>query len=491
MGALMEDNNLVECFTRDGSHEAFRELVARQTNLVYACAVQRLRDPHAAQDVTQAVFLALALKAKDLRPGTLLRGWLYKATRFACAGYQRREHCRKDLEMRAFEEQHGFEPLPGEEASWQEIRPHLAAALDQLQEADREVVLLRFYQQASHREIGEQCRISEDAAEKRVSRALEKLRRIFARKGVGLSLGGLGSVLAANAAEAAPTGLAAAASETALAGGSGTLAASNLSTTLVKGIMHMMFMAKLKAAALVTAACVALVGMGAALAPVVLKAAPAAAGSNVKFEKFDPDKYQSFIGNWDERVDPALYAIIRSKADWDKVFHPAPVMGGNKPFAPDPSVFEKQALLVIARVMPGPVNPQVFRADSVTVAEGNLVLNFQYQPPKSGASYTIKYCLGNICAQGGLRHGGVCRERHAPRHPRSEERPVVCARRAIQPLTDYRAQATRPSSASLRTSTAAATTPPTPTWLSWPAAPDGQSCKAPKWPLSNPARASS
>ena len=83
MGTLMDDQLLLERFTRDGSQDAFRELTVRYTDLVYGCAVQRLRDAHAAQDVTQAVFLALALKAKGLRTGTPLPGWLFKATRFA------------------------------------------------------------------------------------------------------------------------------------------------------------------------------------------------------------------------------------------------------------------------------------------------------------------------------------------------------------------------------------------------------------------------
>jgi RNA polymerase sigma factor (sigma-70 family) len=393
MGALMDDNGLLEAFARDGSDEAFRELVARHTNLVYACAAQRLRDPHAAQDVTQAVFLALALKAKGLRSGTSLRGWLYRATRFACAEQQRREYRRKDIEMRAFEEQPEFEPAAGEEADWEEVRPHLAGALDQLAEADREAVLLRFYQQASHREIGAELKISEDAAEKRVSRALAKLRRIFARKGAVLSLGALGSLLAANAAEAAPVGLAAAASETALAGASGTLAATKI-TVLSKGIIHMMFMAKVKTAALVAAGCVAVVGAGVALAPVVLRAAPAAGSKEVKFEAFEPDKYQSFIGNWDDQKHPALYAVIRSEKDWNQVFHAAAVMGGNKPFAPNPSVFEKQMLIVFARVVPAASGPGGFRVENVTVADNNLTLNFQYQAPKPAASYTVKSCVG-------------------------------------------------------------------------------------------------
>jgi len=92
----MNDSELLERFVRDGSQEAFRELIARHTNLVYASAMQRLRDTHAAQDVTQAVFVALALKAKSLRAGTPLAGWLYQATKFACAKHQRTEERRKE-----------------------------------------------------------------------------------------------------------------------------------------------------------------------------------------------------------------------------------------------------------------------------------------------------------------------------------------------------------------------------------------------------------
>ena len=164
----MNDSELLERFVRDGSQEAFRELVVRHTNFVYSCAVQRLHDAHAAQDVTQAVFLALALKAKGLSPSTPLPGWLYKATRFACGKYQRDEQRRKEREMQAATQQdHTSEPMA---ALWLELQPHLAAALDELPDKDREVVFTRFYRQGSYRDVAAALHTSEDSARKRVDR---------------------------------------------------------------------------------------------------------------------------------------------------------------------------------------------------------------------------------------------------------------------------------------------------------------------------------
>jgi RNA polymerase sigma factor (sigma-70 family) len=251
----MDDTTLLQRFVRDGSDEAFRDLVARHTNFVYSCACQRLHDATAAQDVTQAVFLALALKAKGLSPSTPLPGWLYKATRFACAKYQRGEQRRKEREMHASEPQLDPDTTA---ALWQEIEPHLSGALDSLPTADREAVLLRFYRQNSYRDVAQTLRTTEDVARKRVDRALEKLRGIFTRKGVTLSGAGLTGILTANAVQAAPVGLAATCAGTAL---SGAWAASE-TLMLAKGAIHMMFIAKVTSAALITAACVVVTGSG-------------------------------------------------------------------------------------------------------------------------------------------------------------------------------------------------------------------------------------
>jgi len=213
----MNDTELLRQYAQHGSPEAFRELVARHTNLVYACARQRLHDDHAAQDVTQAAFLALAQQAQHLSLRGSLSTWLYGVTRHLCRNHLRREQRRQEREMRAFADHPSTVPGPAHTV-WEELEPHLAGALDALSGADREVILLRFYRQASHRQIADQLRISEDAAEKRVSRALERLRGLFARQGVVLSATVLAGVLTANISTAAPAGLAASVAGAALAG---------------------------------------------------------------------------------------------------------------------------------------------------------------------------------------------------------------------------------------------------------------------------------
>jgi RNA polymerase sigma factor (sigma-70 family) len=239
---------------------------------VYASALTRLHDAHAAQDVTQAVFHTLALKAKDLRPDTSLPGWLFTTTRYVAARYQRGEQRRQEREMRAFE-QHQINQPETPSAAWEELRPHLAGALDSLSSADRETVLLRFYRQGSYRDVAQKLRTSEDGARKRVDRALEKLRRCLTKKGVTLSVTGLAGALTASAS-ASPAGLAGMVSQVVLTDGGGTLAATE-TLMLAKGVIQMMFIAKLKTAALITATCAVVAGTSVVVATQLTEPRPA------------------------------------------------------------------------------------------------------------------------------------------------------------------------------------------------------------------------
>ena len=187
------------------SEEAFAALVSRHINLVYSVALRCVRDPHQAEEVAQAVFILLAKKAAQLRHDKALSSWLFQTTRLTASNFVRSETRRHRRELEA----HMQSVLndPGNDL-WPKIAPMLDDAVAGLNEQDRHAIVLRFYEGRNLREVGAALGASEDAAEKRVSRALERLRTFFAKRGVTVAASGLAAILSANAFQAAPVGLA-------------------------------------------------------------------------------------------------------------------------------------------------------------------------------------------------------------------------------------------------------------------------------------------
>lgn len=203
---MAEDIELLRTFARDRSEAAFAELVRRHIDLVYAFALRRVNgDAHLADDVTQSVFADLARKAVKLQDRAVLTGWLYTSTRFAAAKAVRSEQRRRTHEQEA----HTMQPLHAEPTpAWEQIRPVLDHVMDQLNEPDREALLLRFFEGRPLAEIGRRLAVSEDAARMRIDRALEKTRALLARHGITSTSAALAAALSAQPALAAPAGLA-------------------------------------------------------------------------------------------------------------------------------------------------------------------------------------------------------------------------------------------------------------------------------------------
>lgn len=201
-----DTRQLLQAFAERGSEDAFQELVARYINLVYSVALRRVGgDTHQAQDVVQTVFSDFAGKARSLSSSVQLGGWLHRHTCFVAANFTRSERRRQAREQIAVE-MNTLSEMP--DAGWLDVAPVLDDAIDQLEDADRHAVVLRFYEQCDLRGVGSALGIGEDAAQKRVSRALDKLREMLLRRGVTLSVAALASGLAAQAVMAAPVGLA-------------------------------------------------------------------------------------------------------------------------------------------------------------------------------------------------------------------------------------------------------------------------------------------
>ncbi len=187
MQAISDIELLREYATR-GSETAFETVVSRHVRFVFSAALRQVRDPHLAEEISQAVFIILAKKAGRIHEKTVLSGWLFKTTRFVALAQTRaaaRRH-QYETEVQLQSETHPHEPDP----LWQQMSPLLDEALAQLGQKDRQAVLLRFFENKSLGEVGGSLGTGEDTARMRINRALEKLRRYFLKRGVRFYGGG-------------------------------------------------------------------------------------------------------------------------------------------------------------------------------------------------------------------------------------------------------------------------------------------------------------
>jgi RNA polymerase sigma factor (sigma-70 family) len=254
------DRALLDRFTRNESDDAFAALVSRYVHLVYSVALRHTANPHHAEEITQAVFIILARRAASLDHRTIVSGWLYHTARLTAANFLRSEIRRSKREHESFMQSQPDEPPP--ESIWNEVMPLLDGAMGRLGATDRDALVLRYFESKSLSQVGKALGMGERAAQKRVSRALEKLRRFFAKRGITATTAILATEISTRSVQAAPLGLATKITATAMKGS----AAAGSTLTLVKGTLHVMTWVKTKTAIMLGSAALVIAGAGVAIA---------------------------------------------------------------------------------------------------------------------------------------------------------------------------------------------------------------------------------
>lgn len=230
----MDDRTLIEQYAQDGSESAFAMLTERHEGFVFATAFRHVRDADLAQDVMQNVFLCVARKAAALTSEPVFRGWLGRTTHFEALKLlrERRRRAQREQLFHADENHEKADAADGSPEALEAVQ----TGLRRLPERDRRALLLRFAEGMTLKAAADALEISEDAAQKRISRALEKLRRLV--KPSGIPAAGLTALLGAPA----------------LSTGCPVVAGVTGGTSLLASITSLAVMTKLKIVALTTIA---------------------------------------------------------------------------------------------------------------------------------------------------------------------------------------------------------------------------------------------
>jgi RNA polymerase sigma factor (sigma-70 family) len=201
------DGQLLREYAETRLEAAFTEIVVRHTNLVYSAALRHVNAPDLASDIAQRVFIGLAQSARPVSQkigdDASLAGWLCRSARNLSLKLRRDEVRRYSRERRAME---NFDTGADTGPDWEQLRPVLDEAISSLSEPDYDALVIRFFNNQDLRSVGLALGVSDDAAQKRVSRALDKLRALLLHRGIATQTA-LSAVLSANAVQPAPAGL--------------------------------------------------------------------------------------------------------------------------------------------------------------------------------------------------------------------------------------------------------------------------------------------
>lgn len=258
-----QDIELLRQYVQNRSADAFERIVREYAGIVLASARRQVGDSALAEDVTQAVFMVLANKASSLMNLPTLGGWLMKVTRYAAIDATRKQNRHRRHEQAAATERPELrDAVDVDGRDWEQLSTLLDEAITRLGSMDRDAVMLRYFQDESYVSIASKLGMNEEAARKRVDRALEKLRGMLARKGAVVSAAAIAAGASANASAAVSPALFGKIIASAAMGGTSATAA-GLGISIAKGVIHMMTWTKATMLASIVGASV--IGFGGAV----------------------------------------------------------------------------------------------------------------------------------------------------------------------------------------------------------------------------------
>jgi RNA polymerase sigma-70 factor (ECF subfamily) len=184
-----------------GSEQAFAQLIAQYHQPLYSLIARSLQDPADASDITQEVFIKVFRSIRNFHGEASLRTWLYRIALHEASNQRRwwSRHKRQEVAMEApycshcdadaeGESQSLGSTLadggssPFEHASQHEIRDRVEAALREVPEAFRTVVILREIEGFTYEEIAEILQVNLGTVKSRLTRGRAALRLLLAPK---------------------------------------------------------------------------------------------------------------------------------------------------------------------------------------------------------------------------------------------------------------------------------------------------------------------
>jgi RNA polymerase sigma factor (sigma-70 family) len=190
------DREFLERFVKTRDESAFAAIVERHGPMVLDVCRRVVHDLQEAEDACQATFLVLARKAGSLRRPELLANWLHGVAYRSARKIQRqtsrhRAHAMKGTAMQTTD--------ATAEVIWQDLRPVIDEELDRLPAKCRAAVVLCYLEGLKAEEAARQLGCPRGTILSRLARARERLRAGLSKRGLVLTAGFLGVLLARKA----------------------------------------------------------------------------------------------------------------------------------------------------------------------------------------------------------------------------------------------------------------------------------------------------